>query len=199
MSALWLLAIGYPAGLRSSDKCLSGLSANRLSGVTNTFALVWFRRADRSNPRGELTDLLFVAAAHDQTAWVRGLLYLSLHSFGDLENNSIGKADLELKRTALLPDAIANADDLQAFSVSLGHPEDHIIDQRPLKTMKLPLGSSVGRALHEKLLLFRIDCARDARGQMMIEVAERPLDRHVAPVQGELYVVRNGYRLFSNA
>src|SRR5262249_10886102 len=116
----------------------TSLAADRLACVTDTFALIrlWF--AQLANSRGDLTNLLLVDTAHTD-----------LSSFGcsidaiNIERNTVGRSNLnrmgvthqDNQIVTNLIGTITDAMDLQLFSKSGCHSDNHIIDQSTIKTM----------------------------------------------------------------
>src|SRR5690606_29823782 len=106
---------------------LSGLTTDDLARVTHTLALVRLGLADLADVRGRLSDGLLVDAAHRE-------LVVALDGERDpggrLHEHKVREAERELDRAALLLDAVARADDLEALRVALGDTDDVVVDER---------------------------------------------------------------------
>src|SRR6185437_1124804 len=100
---------------------LSGLAPNYLAGVAHALALVRLGLADLADVRSRLADGLLVDAAHRH-------LVVALDRERDpgrrVHEHRVREAERELDRGALLLDAVAGADDLEALRVALGHTDD---------------------------------------------------------------------------
>src|SRR6267142_4650874 len=107
---------------------LAGLAPDLLAGVADTLALVRLGLARRADARGDLADELLVDAEHGELGRV---LELEADAGRRVDLDRVAVAQVELE---LAPDerrTIADPGDLERLAVARGHPDDHVVDQRP--------------------------------------------------------------------
>src|SRR6185436_14085973 len=156
---------------------LAGLAADLLAGVAHALALVGLRLAGRADLRGDLADQLLVDADDREAGRVL-----------DLEADALGRVDLDGMAVAqverqLLPverGAIADARDLEALAIAVGHTDDHVVDEGPGQPVELLVRLLLGRAGDDDRPVLAAD--RHVRVQGPAQGALGPLDRDLAPV-----------------
>src|SRR3712207_374075 len=149
--------------------CLSDLASDLLAGVPDALALVGLGLAQLADVGCDLTDELLVDALDREAG---GVLHREGDAFGCVERDRVGVAELELQlRRALGEHAVADADDLEALLVALGHPDHHVVDQRAGQPVQGPAEPLVVGALDvEYAVVTLLHDDRFGDG-----VAERPL------------------------
>src|SRR6266851_8632561 len=143
---------------------LTGLATDDFFGVLDPFAFVRLGRTHAADLRRRLTDQLLVGAAdgngvsHDREAdpgWCRNQYRVRV-------------ADLQHQIAARNGGTIADAVDLQAAGVPVGHAGHHIGDQATREPVQRAMGWLVRRALHAQLTIVAhdVDLARDLAGEL---------------------------------
>src|SRR6266704_5739157 len=121
--------------LRGAGLCsrLAGLLLQPLTSDAHALLLVGVGRTQRAHIRGNLADLAFVRAAHDD---VRLLFHRNLNAFRNREFDWMGLAKREGNLFALQLSAIAHAHDVEFFLEARGHTMHGVGDQRASKTVQ---------------------------------------------------------------
>src|SRR5688572_23668110 len=166
---------------------LAGLATDVLAGVPHALALVGLRLARRAHLRGDLADELLVDPDDREAGRVL-----------QLEGDALGRVDLDLVAVPqverqLLPvqrGSVADAGDLEALAIALGHPDDHVVHERPGQAVELLVGLLFGRAGDDDGAVLLAD--RHVRVQGAAEGALGPLDRDLAPVDRHVDGRRDG-------
>src|SRR5262245_47182748 len=135
-SASWLLLAADLAGL-------AGLAADVLARVADALALVRLGLARGADLRGDLADELLVDADDRQAG---GVLDLERDALGRVDLDGMAVAQAQLKLLAILRGAIADAGDLEALAVAIGHADDHVVDERPGQAVELLVDLLLGRS-----------------------------------------------------
>src|SRR3954470_20541149 len=119
---------------------LSDLAADVLAGVPDALALVGLGLAELADVGGHLADQLLVDALDAEAGLV---LDREGDAIGRVEDDRVAVAELELQLgRALGQDAVADADDLEALLVAVGHADDHVVDEgagQPVQRAAEPL------------------------------------------------------------
>src|SRR5690349_12347427 len=100
---------------------LAGLAADVLAGVAHALALVGLGLASRADLCGDLADQLLVDA-DDREA--RRVLDLEADAIGRIDLDRVAVAQVELELLAVERGAIADARDLEALAIAVGHADD---------------------------------------------------------------------------
>src|SRR5690349_17068780 len=135
-SASWLLLAADLAGL-------AGLAADVLTGVAHALALVRLGLAGGANLGGDLADKLLVDADDREAGRV---LDLERDALGRVDLDRVAVAEVERELLAVLRRAIADAGDLEALAVAVGHADDHVVDERPGQAVELLVDLLLGRS-----------------------------------------------------
>src|SRR4051794_35759825 len=133
---------------RPSLACLRGLAGllpDELALVPNALALVRLGLADLADVGGDLADLLLVVAP-DRDPRRRG--DLELDALRCLDVDRVREPQRELQVRALQRRTVADADDLEALLVALGHALDHVRDERAGEPVQAAVEPVVGGPLH---------------------------------------------------
>src|SRR5262249_15446041 len=173
---------------------LAFLSANRLGGVFNAFALVRLGRSVGADISCYLAHSLAVSPTDGDDR-------RPFASYSDIRRN--GKWDimtvteLQVEGTSLDLSPIANSGDLEIDRKAGRNPCHHIVDQRP--------GCSPHRTRVLGIVLRR-DCNRPVDDRGCDLIAEREAQRTQLPFGGQRLTselnfdaARDGYRMFANA
>src|SRR5512138_625542 len=132
-----------PSLLLAADLAgLAGLAADLLAGIANALALVRLGLAGRADFRGHLADELLVDADDRQ---LRRVLQLEADPRRRLDLDGMAVAEAQLELLADHHRAIADAGDLEALAIARGHPDDHVVDERPRQPMELLVGLRLAR------------------------------------------------------
>src|SRR4029079_16883456 len=105
---------------------LAGLAADLLSGVAHALALVGLRLAGRADPGGDLADQLLVDPDDREAGRV---LDLEGDAFGRVDLDRVAVAEVERQLLAVERGAVADAGDLEALAIAVGHADDHVVDE----------------------------------------------------------------------
>src|SRR2546421_7141550 len=172
--------------LRGAGLCsrLAGLLLQPLTGDAHALLLVGVGRTQRAHIRGNLADLAFVRAAHDD---VRLLLDGDLNAFRNRKFNRVRLAEREGNQFALQLGAIADAHDVELFLETGGHAVNGVGNQRAREAMKGAVLFGRAKGSQHAILLFKGDALRDREG----ELALRPLHVDFAGLHGDLYACRH--------
>src|SRR5262245_20385144 len=163
----WLLLAADLAGL-------AGLATDVLARVADALTLVRLRLPGRADLRGDLADQLLVDADDREAGRV---LDLEADPFRRIDLDRVAVAQVELELLAVERGAIADARDLEALAIAVGHADDHVVDQRPGQAVELLVGLLFGRAGdHDRAVLLG---DRDVRVERPAEGALGPLHRDV--------------------
>src|SRR5262245_23300651 len=135
-TASWLLLAADLAGL-------AGLAADVLARVADTLALVRLGLARGADLGGDLADELLVDADDREAGRV---LDLERDALGRVDLDGVAVAQAQLKLLAILRGAIADAGDLEALAVAIGHADDHVVDERPGQAVELLVDLLLGRS-----------------------------------------------------
>src|SRR6185503_14806563 len=155
-----LLLAAYLAGLAS-------LAADVLAGVAHALALVGLRLAGSTDLGGDLADQLLVDADDRQAGRV---LDFEGDALGRVDLDLVAVAQVELELLATQRRAIADAGDLEALPIAVGHADDHVVDQRPGQPVELLVGLLFGRSGNDQGAVLATD------GHVRVEgAAERAL------------------------
>src|SRR6266849_9009831 len=114
--------------LRGAGLCsrLAGLLLQPLTGDAHALLLVRVGRTQRAHIRGNLADLAFVRAAHDD---VRLLFHGDLNAFRNRKINRVRLAERKGNRLALQLRAIADAHDVELLLEARRHSLHGVGDQ----------------------------------------------------------------------
>ena len=96
----------------------------------------------------------------------------------------MGIADLEHQRVAVLRRAIADARDLEVLPEPLGHPDDHVAEERARQAVERLVLADLARPLDEELPIGLLE--DHLLVQAALQLALRPLDQHQVAV-GDLH------------
>src|SRR5205823_10359966 len=88
---------------------------------------------------------------------------------------------------------VADADDLELLDEPVGHPDHHVVDQRPGQAVEGPVLPLVGRAGDDQLVALLGD--GDVGYEVALEGALRALDGDVRAVERHVDAGRDGDRL----
>src|SRR6476620_4685772 len=156
---------------------LAGLAADVLAGVARALALVGLRLAGGTDLGGDLADQLLVDADDREAGRV---LDFEGDALGRVDLDLVAVAQVELELLAAQCRAVADAGDLEALPIAVGHADDHVIDQRPGQPVELLVGLLFGRSGDDQSAILATD------GHVRVEgAAERALgalDRDLAAV-----------------
>src|SRR4051812_23632888 len=133
---------------------LTDLPGHVLVRVPDALALVRLGRAHLADPRGDLADDLLGVALHDDLGRDGNL---ELDALRRLDRDRVRVADLKLDVAALERGAVADALDLEALRVALGHALDHVEDQRTREAVERAVLAAVRRPGHEQLGVLLLD------------------------------------------
>src|SRR6266566_382790 len=172
--------------LRGAGLCarLAGLLLQPLTGDAHALLLVGVGRTQRAHIRGNLADLAFVRAAHDD---VRLLLDGDLNAFRNRKFNRVRLAEREGNHFALQLGAVADAHDVELFLEARGHAVNVIGNQRAREAVKGAVLFGRTKGGEHAVLLFKADPLRDREG----ELALRPLHVDFAGLHGDLNACRH--------
>src|SRR4029453_8524345 len=106
----------------------------------------------------------------------------------DLDRVAVAQVELELLAHQL--GAIADAGDLEALAVTLGHADDHVVEQRPGEAVELARTLFVVRSLHAERTILLDDLQLGC--EVSLERATRTLDRDVVAADVHLDTCGNG-------
>ena len=95
---------------------------------------------------------------------------------GRLDADGVAEAELQVEGArALGRGAVADADDLEVLAESLGHADDHVVDERPEHAVEGTVLALVVGALDDEHVTFLTD--GDGAGDLAGEFALGTLDR----------------------
>src|SRR3954468_13614677 len=166
---------------------LAGLAADVLAGVAHTLALVRLRLARLADLGGDLADQLLVDADHREAGRV---LDLEGDALGWVDLDRVAVAEVEGELLAVQRGSVADACDLQALAIAVGHADDHVVDEGPGQAVELLVHLLLGRAGDDERPVLAAD--GHVRVEGAAERALRPLDREVTPVDGHVDPRRDG-------
>jgi hypothetical protein len=127
------------------------LAADVLARVADALALVRLGLAQLADVGRDLADLLLVDPLDGELG---GRLDGERDAVGRLDQHRVAEAERELQVRALGLHAVADADDLELLLVALGHPGDHVGDQRAREAVqRLALALVVGTGHGERAVL----------------------------------------------
>src|SRR5260221_1793744 len=177
---------------RRGAEALAGLALDDLSVVADALALVGLRRTALADGGGDVADLLLVGAEEDDVRRVRGT---DLDARGHRNGHRLVEANVQHDLVALSGGVPTDALDLELLLVSLGHADDHVLDQGarhavPGADEAVFLGG-LGGDLDRVLLDLDVDLGTD----LDLELALRSLDQDLAvslDLDGDAGGDRNG-------
>src|SRR6187397_2827790 len=151
---------------------LAGLAADVLAGVAHALALVRLGLAGRADLGGDLADQLLVDADDREAGRV---LDLERNALGRVDLDRVAVAQVERELLAVLRRAIADAGDLEALAVAVGHADDHVVHERPGQAVELLVDLLLGRSGDDDRAV--LAAHGDVRVQLPRELALGTLDR----------------------
>ena len=85
---------------------------------------------------------------------------------GRVDLDRVAVAQVELELAAVERGAVADAGDLEALAIAVGHADDHVVDERPGQAVELLVGLLLGRAGDDERAVLAADrsCPGGARG-----------------------------------
>ncbi len=93
--------------------------------------------------RGDLADELLVDADDGQAGRV---LDLEGDAVRRVDLDRVAVAEVELELPAVERGTVADAGDLEALAIAVGHADDHVVDERPGQAVELLVRLLLGRA-----------------------------------------------------
>src|SRR5712692_6341148 len=168
---------------------LSDLAADLLALIPLALALFRVRLAALAYVGRHLADLLLADALHHEPG---GRLHSESDAIGRADRHRVAEAEREFQAGALGLHPVADADDLQRLAVSLGHPGDHVGDQRagkPVQGPDLALVAWPGNG-EDAVFLGHLD----GGGNLERENAPGPLDGDPAALDGDVDAAGNHHR-----
>src|SRR5436190_3800893 len=133
---------------------LAGLAADLLARVAHALALVGLRLACRADLGRDLADELLVDADDRQAGRT---LDLEADAGRRVDLDLVAVAQVELELLAGLRRSIADAGDLEALAVPVGHPDDHVVDEGPGQPVELLVGLLLRRPGDDEVFLLALD------------------------------------------
>src|SRR6266550_1601385 len=174
---------------------LAGLAQDALAGVADALALVGLGLADLADVGRHLADELLVGPPDGDTGGAR-----------DLEGDPVGGVDVDGVRETegqldlvgpLGGGPVADADDLELPREPVGHPDHHVVDQRPGEAVEGAVLPLVGRPGDDQLVAF--PGHGDVGHQVALQRALGALHDHVRAVEGHVDTGGDGNRLPADA
>src|SRR5215207_7864693 len=166
---------------------LAGLAADVLARVADALALVRLGLARRADLGGNLADELLVDAEDREVGRV---LDFEADPGRRRDLDRVAVAQVELQLLADLRSAVSDAGDLERLAIAVGHPDDHVVDERPGQAVELLVGLLLGRARDDQAIVLAGD--RHVRMQLPRQRALGALDRERAPVDRHIDARRDG-------
>src|SRR6185503_15296244 len=166
---------------------LAGLAADVLARVADALALVRLGLARGADLGGDLADELLVDADDGEP---RRVLDLEADPGRRVDLDRVAVAQVELELLAVERGTVADAGDLEALAVAVGHPDDHVVHERPGEAVELLVVLLLGGPGDDDGAVLLAD--RDVRMERAAEGPLGALHRHGPPVDRHVDTRRDG-------
>src|SRR2546421_7120184 len=126
----------------------TGLATNGLTSVANTFALIWLWLAYTPDTGRNLTNQLLVNTRHTYPGGLGGWINTingQRNARRWLNFDRMGVTNLDHQALAHLGSAVTDAMDFQLFCIPIRHSNNHVVDERTIKTMLRLVLFAIGR------------------------------------------------------